>query len=225
MGTCTYFIVDHDYDGMRTHSSSNDAFLLPAYSVENYLAHESVLDSYLRTELRVIGQPDLRREIVDLYVRVRSQFIELIKSKCECLYGARNEAVGNVAVGDVKSTVVMSNGEVSAQTGPWLEDLVVTERSVSAEGMARGREFFERHYLPLWIRGKFLLDFFKDFCGVVYDDRRCDHPVLFDQQVADKSLSQAGLDSRSLAARSPLPDGLKDALLRWREDCRLNCAA
>lgn len=225
MGTCTYFIVDHDYDGMRRYAPGDDAFVLPAYSVENYLVHESVLDSYLRTELRVIGQPDVRQKVLEIFMHVRAQFIALVKAKCEQLYGARNEPVGNVIIGDVASTVRMFDEQVSAQSGPWLDDLVVTESPVSEEGLARGRAFLEQGDLPLWIRGKFLLDFFKDFCEILYQDRKSDRPVLFGEKVADQSLSPAGLDMRSLAAKAPIPDGLREMLLQWQEDCRLKCAA
>lgn len=225
MGICTYFIVDHDYDGIRKFEPGDDIFLLPAYSIENYLAHESVLDSYMRTELRIIGRPDVRRNVLDLYVDLRGKFIEILREKCECLYGARNEAVGNVVIGEVKSTVYMSNDKISIKTGPWLDDLVLTEAPVSEHGLARGREFLEKNYPPLWIRGKFLLDFFKDFCEILYRDRKLDRPLIFEEKAADQSLAPAGLDARSLAAKSPIPVGLREALFQWQEDCRLKCVA
>jgi hypothetical protein len=225
IGLCTYFIIDHDYDGMRGYPSGDDVFLLPAYSVENYLTHESVLDSYLRTELRVIGRPELRQQLVALYGQLRTEFIELVRRGCEYLYGARNESVGNVAVGEPKSTVVMRDGKASTQAGDWVDGLVVSERDVSEDGLARGREFFDQNFAPLWIRGKFLLAFFIDFCGLLYEDRVCDQPVLFDEKVSDKSLSPAGLDLRNLAAKAPLPEGLRETLMRWREDCHSACLA
>ncbi len=225
LSVCTYFIVDHDYDGMRGHPVTDDLFLLPAYSVENYLIHESVLESYLRTELRLIGVPDERDRVVSHYIAARDEFMESVREPCECLFGARNEKVGNVRVGEVKSTVTISEKQISAPGGAWLDNLVSTEFPISTAGLQRGHDFLAEREAALWIRGKFMIDFFRDFCELLYQDRKSERPLLFDERASDTSLSVASLDLRNLAAKSPMPEGLREALVRWESDCREKCAA
>lgn len=223
MAICTYFIVDHDYDGLRGFTDGEELYLLPAYSVENLLVDSRVLDSYLRTELRVISDPDERQKILELYSVARENFQGLVRECCIRLYGARNESVGNVCIRDVGDAVFIEDGELIVKGGPWLARLVSTDSEVSAEGIAAGEAFFCDRGEDAWVRGKFLLDFFKDFCRVLYADRVSETPKLFSGPMADKSLSVAGLDIRNLASKSSIPDGLPDALCRWAGRCSERC--
>lgn len=225
LATCTYVVVDHDYDGLRGRSGGEDVFVLPAYSVENYLVHESVLDSYLRTELRIVGTPDVRASVVKLYIDVRARFIEFIKPPCKVLFGAKNEAVGNIRVGQVRSVIELVDGTISVRRDASVEDLVTTQAPVSNGGLQAGERFLVEGDPVLRVRGKFLLDFFKEFCEILYQDRKSESPLLFDERAQDNSLSAASLDLRNLASKSPMPEGLGRVLAGWERDCRDRCAA
>ena len=220
---CTYFIVDHDYDGLSKFDDGDEIYVLPAYSVENFLVGSRVLDSYLRTELRVVADPAERKRIVDLYSDARSSFHDLIRESCARLYGARNEAVGNVVVRDVGDVVFLENGELVVRGGKWIDRLVTTDLAVSEAGVESGKQFLRDSGDEHWMRGKFLLDFFKKFCAVVYEDRVSDKPVLFSEPVTDKSLAVASLDIRNLASKSSVPAGLADQLKQWAKQCAESC--
>jgi len=225
LAVCTYFIVDHDYDALRGRDSGDDVFVVPAYSVENFLVEDRVLESYLRTELRVIADPAKRDFIVGLYRRARDEFIELVKPACEILYGARNEKVGNIRVGDVGVALFLENGEIVVRRGGWVDRLVSSDLPVSEEGIVRAQLFFESRELLLWIRGKFMLDFFRSFCEVLYSDRVSEEPKIFDAPISDRALSAASLDLRNLVPKARIPEGLSDALHRWERNCAESCTS
>lgn len=224
MSICTYFIVDHDYDGLCGFAEGGNVYVLPAYSVENFLVQPKVLDAYLKTELRVVSDPDERAKVVDLYVRARDEFFGVVRDSCVCLYGAKNEPVGNVNVRAVGNVVYLDNGSITVRAGAWLDKLVTTDRAVSDLGKAAGEKFLMDRGCEYWIRGKFVLDFFKDFCRVISEDRNSDVPTVFSEPVADKNLAVAGLDIRSLSSKSPIPPGFADALKSWTEHCANQCA-
>jgi len=217
---CTYFIVDHDYDGLRSADDDDDIYVIPAYSIENYLTDSRVFDSFLRTDLHIVGDPGVRAFLLDKFLELEAAFIELIKPACIRLFGARNERVGNVIIDErIGNFINITVGSVSLMPNADIYSIVSTEIPVSDEGCLRGSEFFDRRVERDWIRGKFIWFFYKKMCDIFYDDRRSIAPTLFAEQGRGLSYTPASIDFRSLAAKSALPDGFSQRINDWVAAC------
>lgn len=220
IGACTYFIVDHDYDGLRSSVEDDDIYVLPAYSVENYLTAAEVFDSFLRTDLHVVGDPVDRAPLVERFVDLEHSFVAAILPACIKLYGARNERVGNVTIDErVGGFIDIDVEKVQVRSGADVGDMVRSDLPISAGGYADGADFLNRPNVRLWIRGKFLIYFYKKICGLFYKDRCSVTPILFSEQAHGLRYAPASVDFRSLAAKSPLPVGLKEMVCMWSAAC------
>ncbi len=226
IGTCTYFIVDHDYDGIRGRSRSEKVYVLPAYSIENFLVDNQVVESILRTDLRALAEPDVRAEILRIYTNLRTQFIAELQKVGIILYGARNEKVGNVVVDEsVMACFSLTLDGLNVVNQEKLDALVRTEQAVSKEGMASGEEFMSCNDGALWTRGKYLFSFYRAFLNLIYADRRSDEPRFFAERLANPRENPSAFDLGLLASRSPLPAGLREAIARWDRECESECRA
>lgn len=224
MKACTYFIVDHDYDGLRGFAGGDDIYVLPAYSVENYLADESSFESFLRADLHVVGDPALRATLLEKFESLRVQFLDAMLGACIKLYGAKNESVGNVQIDDgVGAIVDVGLHGVTVYPEKSSQDLVRTDREISSAGIDSGLDFFASSDKRLWIRGKFLLVFFKSACNLFFEDRRAPNPTLFSGTASNLAFTPGSLDFRSLAGRSRVPAGLREVASSWMERCRKEC--
>ncbi|QWP75787.1 DUF4435 domain-containing protein [Lysobacter sp. K5869] len=222
---CTYFIVDHDYDGLRDAEYGSDIYVAPFYSVENLLVNSQVLESLLRTDLNFILDPEQKRRLVAQYERVLNDFTNLVLPACYVLYGAVGQSVGNVNISDgALSAIDISLNGVVVRDAQRLDSLVKTDRPVSDDAIEKARNFFGSILAQNWVRGKFVYIFFKIWVHLVYADIRSNQSTLVGGAVADLAFSPASLDFRSLAARSPLPVGLEDFVMSSERECSMGCS-
>jgi len=226
IGICTYFIVDHDYDGLRGAANDDDIYVLPAYSVESYLTEAKVFDSFLRTDLHVVGDPEERAVLLDRFKMLESSFIDAIKPACAKLYGARNEKVGNVIIEEnIGEFIEICRDAVKIRAGVDIGSVVRTDLPVSADGCAQGAAFLECPNPRIWIRGKFVFYFYKKVCELFYEDRRSPVPFMFAEQGRYLNYTPASFDFYSLAAKSALPEGFLEKIDEWVMACGENCVA
>ncbi|MHB1282420.1 MAG: DUF4435 domain-containing protein [Metallibacterium scheffleri] len=226
LGICTYFIVDHDYDGLRFATDDNDIYVLPAYSIENYLTDAEVFDSFLRTDLQVVGDPEVRTVLLERFKHLERLFIDAIMPACVSLYGARNESVGNVVINErVQDFIEIDINNVQVRPGTNIDHMIRSDSPISHEGRVQGRAFFGTCNPHFWIRGKFVLHFYKSICELFYEDRRSLAPTLFSERVQVRSYAPISVDFRSLAPKSALPEGLKEKIEKWVSACAERCAS
>lgn len=218
--SCTNFIVDHDYDGLKGHVNGDDIYVLPSYSIENYLTDIDVFESFLMIDMQVIGDIDKRVQLVDLFEILRCKFIDGVRAACEILYAAKHEKVGNISIDeDLSKYFDISLDNVSLKEGVNSFDIVSTEHVVSEERLKEASAEFDRLNLVMWVRGKFMLWLYKKIILKIYEDRVSDEPQLFDIKKTGVRLSTSAHDMRSMASISSLPDGLKECFLHWNKSC------
>ncbi|MGH8128510.1 MAG: DUF4435 domain-containing protein [Gammaproteobacteria bacterium] len=224
IGICTYFITDHDYDGLRSRELGNDVYVLPSHSTENYLTGEDVFGSLLRTEMQVLGDPGLHEALMQRFRDWERDFIELMRAPCAKLFGACNEKVGNVVIDDsLGDFISIDCSGVKQRDTANLDTVVRTDHLISAFALQRGFEFLNRPDCRYWIRGKFMYYFFRCIFEMCFADRRSEHPIFFPERAYGLGQSPSAIDYRSLAGRSALPAGLRDRVRDWVERCTRAC--
>lgn len=224
LGICTYFIVDHDYDGLRGQQSGSDIYVLPAHSVENFLAAPDVLESILRSDLQVLGDPELRHRIVALYKESQNIVCEALVEPCARLFGANGVNVGNIRIAESSLQGFAINAmETSIANSGAIAGLVTSEQVVPADRVQTALDFFARFDLAMWIRGKFLLALLREWVDLLLADRKSDRPQLFPTPAPSLKLSPASIDIRSLSSKSDIPQGLMEFVTSASEECLRTC--
>lgn len=184
-----YFFVDYDFDGLQGRNDGDDLFITEAYSVENYLVTENVLDSILSTNFHCNGHPDTRGIILLEYRRLLDIFLEHSKEANFQIYLSRVLEI------PLKSQLPNNCNKIAAvdlkQVHPREIDLsewVELQKAPSSHDVMRLRKEFES-IVPQWgYRGKFILDFFMKWLEKLGEDYRSENPIFFQ-----------GIDRRSKA--------------------------
>ena len=225
LSMCTYFIVDHDYDALKSQKHGPDIFVLPAHSVENYLSAPEVLESILRSDLQVLGDPVLRKKIVDTYAAALDTYASLLIDPCLRLHASNGRGVGNVQIDEncLRPFQISLDGTIVVDVD--LRDrLVATERLIPEEAIEVSQRFFEVADLRLWIRGKFLIQLLRKWVDLLFKDRKSDAPTVFPNSAPSLNIRPATVDVRSLSAKSTLPSGLTEFILEYAQRCVDLCA-
>jgi hypothetical protein len=189
--------------------------VLPAHSVENYLASSRVVKSVLQTDLHVVGDRALLRRLINDYEIVVNVVMEYLLPACKLLVASVGERVGNIVVNEhwIKAFEVgVSECRLIDTQG--LDGLVRVDQHPSDDALKRADLFFEDRQLQLWIRGKFLLVVFKAWIDAVFEDLRSAAQdvsrINQARQTKFANYSPATLDIRSLAAKSDIPEGFAE---------------
>jgi hypothetical protein len=221
---CTFFIIDHDYDGTRNRVVDDRVFVLPAYSIENYLVTERVLEAFLKISLEVHGGVLARRRALEKFEELRCQFSKLIEPCCAKLFGAKLYPVGNIIISDSLDRYFDIGIEgVCLRNGVCLEDIVRTDVPLPAAAYSCWSSFIAGRDMYTWIRGKFLLYFFRRVCKAFFHDLCSERPRLFGEQRRGLKYSVANDELATLAAWSAIPVGFGDVVKSWLASCRLEC--
>lgn len=93
IGDGTYFFVDRDFDDLTMFDNDIRVFMTDRYSVENYMVSPDVLDSVLRDEFPLDGQPGLRAAIVEIFRSDYSDFLLVTRPFNERLYLCRKLSI------------------------------------------------------------------------------------------------------------------------------------
>lgn len=215
LDSSTYFIVDHDYDALREMPDGSDIFVLPAYSVENFLTDVCVFESFLKVDLGVVGADGDRTLACSEFSRLERRFIDVCRKPCAKLFAAVTSLSADIKVNPIRKFVDVTLDEITVVTGGDASDAVMVGNEVPDEGVRDGQQFLAGADARFWIRGKYMLFFFRKVCQLFYDDRIAGNPRYFSKSGHGLHFSVATLSLETLAARSALPDGFRDTLLRW----------
>lgn len=204
-----YFFVDHDYDD---NPPLAHVFVLRAYSIENLLCSEDVVDSVLVDELRCAGDPVTRAAVLGIYRNLVSRFEEHSSSLHEALYIARKEGFRV----DAKPDSVIEHFSISLQdiTPKFtdLDQILTVNIDLSPEKLAIRKAEFATLESSHAVRGKYVLQILREWLRHVVLDRRSDSPQLFPKlrERLPGSPDQVGM--RRLASAARVPEGLADFL-------------
>lgn len=205
-----FFFMDRDFDDYRGENESEELFMTQAYSFENYLVNQDVLEELLKNELHCHAEPSCRAGVVDLFGKLYADFLAVtrdinfriyISKKCDIRRVQDLPQKINKIAKVSLSTVLPSDNDLKA--------LVSLEREPREEEIATHLTEFEALDAATRYRGKFALMFFRTWLAHLAADRNSEQSVHF------AGVSREGLRARdyfeldSLAGKASLPDGLE----------------
>lgn len=214
LSTGIYFFVDRDFDDLKGFEQSPEIFMTSMYSVENYLASQSVLESILLDEFKCAGE-QIDKAISTFSVAMQS-FFEAMTAANRRIFYARHLSIGvsgsgidnqlsKYVVTELKSAKTVANSDA-------LKGLIPLNREPDAEERSKLDPLFNRLDPPSRHRGKFILAFFLKWIDLLAKERSEGTNQIFGKSVRLRFSTQQ-LSMRSLATRSRIPDGLNNFLM------------
>lgn len=209
------FVIDRDFDDLCGHQSAEELFMTQAYSFENYLVNESVLDELLKNELHCHAEPACREGVRQLFRTQYTDFLIVTKDLNFRLFVAKRSRIQREK--DLPKTLSrVANVTLSSVTPahePVYTQAVLAREPTEQEYAELGADFLnldpESRY-----RGKFALMFFCHWLGLLSKERNNASSTLFNGLDCDGFVARQQFTLDSLAARAPHPPGLREFVLR-----------
>ena len=209
------YVIDRDFDDLRGHKCTEVLFMTQAYSFENYLVNESVLDELLKNELHCHAEPACRANVQQLFRTQYADFLIATKDLNFRLFVAKKCRIQRKK--DLPKTlrrvVTVSLSRVAPAQEP-VSALAVLAREPTEQEYADLRADFLNLDPEERYRGKFALMFFCYWLGLLAKDRNNSSSTLFTGLDCDGLVARQQFTLDSLAARSPHPPGLREFVLR-----------
>lgn len=211
----TFSIIDSDYDELREFQPGEDIYVLPSHSIENILTSPDSVDRLIRSSLTFPGGRDSRSLAVNAFVDRRTDFMEILLPLCGAMLAASRAGNNNIQVDEnLSKYITIDLRSVSIKGDSDLSLIAHFSERPSEEATNCCINELRDRGLDLWIRGKFLHYFLRKFCDLLEADMRSAQPTLFPAQHLG-TFKNVDLDPPHLAALSPLPEGLREAVTRW----------
>ncbi|MFL1405349.1 DUF4435 domain-containing protein [Marinobacter sp. M1N3S26] len=209
-----YFFLDRDFDGLRGYPNTKDTFCLDAYSFENYLVTCEVLVSILTDEFECAAEPEAIQDVRDLYEKVSADFCEAMADAnfrifLAARYGLDRGRLENRINRFVNIKVDAVERLYNSNT---VNDLIPLANSAPEREIDSAMKDFNDIENPMKsYRGKYMLLFFLTWLDFLASSRRCGSFPF--KRAENIKFNRATMSERSLASRSPLPEGLKEFIL------------
>lgn len=206
-----YFFIDRDYDDLRGQAPSDTLFMTDAYSFENYLVSEGVLEELLKNELHCHAEPICRGNVIDLFRRQYEKFLTLTRAVNFRIFIARRCKIERLRElpDRINALARIALNDVDAPAEP-LEPKVLLQREPTPIEIAALEAEFNALNPAMRYRGKFALMFFRTWLQHLIDDRNHESSILFGQLSEDALRARGPISLDSMAARSAMPKGLHE---------------
>jgi hypothetical protein len=207
--TGVYFLIDHDFDGLRGQAPVGDIYVTDTYAVENHLVTEHVLDQILRVELHCDGEPAARSSVLNHFNSLYSVFLEVTRPLNHRIFLARRIGIRNARPWPDKiNSIAKVSLEAISPADESLESQICLEREPSQEEVAALETEFESLSPRERYRGKFAMAFFAKFIQQLSEDRAADSPKLFPALKPQPCNGGVALDA--IASKSSAPLSFKE---------------
>ncbi|MGN8113316.1 DUF4435 domain-containing protein [Labrys sp. 22185] len=206
-----YFYIDRDFDDSAGAELGTDIFMCEAYSIENYLVNEEVLEELLKDELQCHGFPEAREEIIRQFSKVYREFLSVTCDLNFYLYCGKKlgSDLANSVPDKINKIVAVSLDGV-AELDPPVEKAIEAAIKSHAQFSDGLRADFELMDPPMRFRGKFSLMFFFRWLELLARERidRLTALTASLSPVTRTRFSQINIGT--MAARSAIPKGLAE---------------
>jgi hypothetical protein len=206
LGEGVYFFVDRDFDDLRGQDSDSSVMMTDAYSTENYLVCEEVLDSVLLHEFGCDGFPDVREKVIEKFGEIFDDFLAITSEINRRIHHARQkniEILGGLPDRAADLATITIDGVSHAAAPP--ADLVRLEREIDLVDAALLDPIFETLDPRTRYRGKFAYLFFMSWLQLLAQERIKPDAKLFVGCRRQSTVAFNGLTMELLASRAPPP--------------------
>lgn len=209
------YVIDRDFDDLCGHQSAEELFMTQAYSFENYLVNEVVLEELLKNELHCHAEPTCRANIQQLFRTQYTDFLSATKDLNFRIFVAKKCCIQREKDLPKKLSRVatVSLSTVSPVQDPVFEQVVLAREPTAEEYAALDVEFANLNPADRY-RGKFALMFFCHWLCLLARDRNHASSELFKGLDCDGLVARPQFTLDSLAAKAPHPPGLREFVLR-----------
>lgn len=208
------YVIDRDFDDLSGYDDAEEIFMTEAYSFENYLVNEHVLDELLKNELHCHSEPACRTEVRQLFKTLYSDFLNATEHLNFRIFVAQKCGIRRAQ--DLPKTLSKIATVSLTSVTPVQEPVcaqVVLDREPTDEELKKLRAEFVVLNPKDRYRGKFALMFFCKWLGLLATDRNDASSSLFKGLDCDGLIAKRQFTLDSLAARAPHPPGLREFVL------------
>ena len=214
-----YFIVDHDFDGLRGCEHSDVIFHTCAYSMENYLVSPVVLHSLLNDEFENPEGIEENINIVNHYEKLLGKVCEALTEVNKRIFFMQNNGLGKGSKEERIGKYIEIN--VSDVKRAYSDDDLIFLVPLVREPTAEELDFLNDHFskfedLRSRFRGKYLYDFFLSWLSCLAEDRK--NGSIFFSTKKSIGFGRGELTHRSLASRVAGPAGLSKLVEKIHAD-------
>ncbi len=204
-----YFLVDRDYDDLAGFIEISNTYVTDTYAVENYLVANDVLEELLRDEFPCHARPDVRQQIVEIFVKDYWDFLLLTGPINKRLYIARRVPIelARRLLTSLRHLATVQIGKIGAVATP-PEEVVVYKREPTAEEAAGLGDAFEELDPKLRYRGKFAMKFFREWLNKLADEYIAGESGAFGRDLPEGTIRRAEFVLSNFASKSRFPIGL-----------------
>ncbi|HCF1165702.1 DUF4435 domain-containing protein [Pseudomonas aeruginosa] len=201
-----YFFLDRDFDENTDIENAQNIYITDTYSIENSVINSEVVEELLKNDFHCHAEPEIRREIIELFNTNYAEFLEATKDINLRLYTARKlgieltkqlpDKINQIAKVEIRST--------TATTVP-ANDIVRLSREPDAIESAAAAAAFAQLVPNKHYRGKFAMMFFKRWLQNLVDDKNkpVENRELFTKLNNKSTTSPITLDSMASKSNPP----------------------
>ena len=189
-------------------NSIDKMFVTDAYSVENYLVDEEVLEKLLRDEFPCHAQPQVRQQIVNIFRKDYSEFLRHTAPVNLRLYVARRLEIKltKQLPKTLRQLVTVRIGNIGAvAVDP--KAVVACEREPTSEEVGKLLDAFEGLDPKVRYRGKFAIKFFQEWVGKLAVEYLAGEAGAFGQRMPEGAIRRAEFVLSNFASKSRVPTG------------------
>lgn len=206
-----YFLVDHDFDGLRGVDEHENLFCTECYSIENYLCCRQVLESILRDDFRLAERQLVVDQVIRVFERVLEEFrLSMLDANKRAYCGSKFGIRGGNIENRVRRYIQIGHDSVRVNPSIDLSNHVplvrdpVPEELTEADEYLRGMERFISRS-----RGKFLLQFFCIWLEEIHEAFQGGSISAIDGAEVDSRFRRPELTMRNLASRVSPPGEIR----------------
>ncbi|WP_428321816.1 DUF4435 domain-containing protein [Achromobacter mucicolens] len=204
-----YFIIDHDFDGLRSYPEGPDIYVSETYSFENWLVSTEVLDSILCVELHCHGEASLRDKVTSEFNKLYDKFLEITRPHNERIFLARRLGIDTKPLPTrLAKLAEVTLTEVNPQQEP-AHSVICLEREPCADEIEQRKQEFDELDPKNSYRGKFALLFFLRWLEMLGHDRNSDESIFFKDASRSAAKANGQIQLSALAAKSLPPPSFR----------------
>jgi len=212
-----YFFVDRDFDDLRGRKSCDRIYMTKAYSIENYLVDELVLEELLKDEFHCHVEIECRSNVVNLFSTLYERFLKTISPVNERLFFARRLNMEPTVGLPTKASKLANIGLDSVTKSEVTElELIKLPKDPTPLEIAQLQPEFNGFDPRSRHRGKFSFLFFTKWLENLAQDRNSDVPKYFPRITNGSKVRFQDLNLASYASKSRLPEGLPEFVMQMK---------